>query len=235
MFRDIALHAPTMLWMTNEQGGMVFLNERNLQFTGLSHDEAVKPEAWVSHVHAADREHAMGGYMRALKQQAAFKLEYRLRRYDGVFRQMLDIAEPRADAAGTFSGYIGCTIDITEQKNHEAALVESNHQIERQTKEMVILYDMKADLQVCRSLVEIKPVLSRYGRELFAGRAVAIYLYNNSRNLVEPFVSWGVTDPAPEMFAPDQCWSLRKRKPHREQRIDEARICPNSTTCPKRS
>jgi signal transduction histidine kinase len=48
-------------------------------------------------------------------------MEYRLRRQEGQFRWVLDKGVPMFDRNGSFTGYIGSCIDITEQKvAHEA-------------------------------------------------------------------------------------------------------------------
>jgi PAS domain S-box-containing protein len=46
-------------------------------------------------------------------------MEYRLRRYDGAYRWILDHGAPRLGPGGTFAGYIGSCVDITER--YEAA------------------------------------------------------------------------------------------------------------------
>ncbi len=235
MFRDLAYYAPTLLWMTDAEGAMVFLNQGYLNFTGLALEEALKSDSWVKIVHPSDRTAAISAYMHAFRRQNRFKLEYRLRRYDGVFRQMLDIAEPRKDVSGAFHGYVGCTIDVTEQKQQEQVLHETHRQIERRSHELGVLHDLQADLEVCRTIDETRPILSRYGRKLFPDRPATIFLYNNSRNLVEPFASWGTTERVDQMFSPEQCWSLRKGKPHCENRMDDGGICPNPVTCKQKS
>jgi signal transduction histidine kinase len=52
-------------------------------------------------------------------------MEYRLRAHDGRFRWILDIGVPRVDAEGSFAGYIGSCLDLTERKGAEEALRQS--------------------------------------------------------------------------------------------------------------
>jgi PAS domain S-box-containing protein len=52
-------------------------------------------------------------------------MDYRLRRHDGEYRWILDKGVPRFATDGGFLGYIGTAVDITERRNQEAALRES--------------------------------------------------------------------------------------------------------------
>jgi signal transduction histidine kinase len=63
-------------------------------------------------------------------------MEYRLRRYDGEYRWVLDIGVPRFNADGSFAGYIGSAIDVTEQRSAQDALERlSGKLIDAQEKE----------------------------------------------------------------------------------------------------
>jgi len=60
-------------------------------------------------------------------------MEYRLRRYDGKYRWVLDSGIPLCEPAGEFAGYIGSCIDITEHKRAEekqgALIAELDHRV----------------------------------------------------------------------------------------------------------
>jgi C4-dicarboxylate-specific signal transduction histidine kinase len=49
-------------------------------------------------------------------------MEYRLRRHDGEFRWVLDMGVARFNPDGSFAGYIGSCIDVTEQRRAEEQL-----------------------------------------------------------------------------------------------------------------
>jgi PAS domain S-box-containing protein len=48
-------------------------------------------------------------------------MEYRRRRFDGVYRWLMADASPRFEPDGTFAGFIGCCTDVTERREAETA------------------------------------------------------------------------------------------------------------------
>ncbi len=63
-------------------------------------------------------------------------MEYRLRRFDGDYRWILDCGVPRFGSDGNFCGYIGSSVDITERKLSEMSLRElSGRLIQAQEEE----------------------------------------------------------------------------------------------------
>src|SRR5439155_20650312 len=74
---------------------------------------------WAEGVHSDDLERSLEVYGSAFKAWQPFTMEYRLRRNDGEFRWVLDTGTPRFADDGTFLGYIGSCIDITELKRAE--------------------------------------------------------------------------------------------------------------------
>ena len=78
----------------------------------------------------------METYTQSFDQKSPFRMEYRLRRHDGVFRWVMDLGVARFNADGSFAGYIGSAIDVTDQKLARQALQRVSGQlIEAQEKE----------------------------------------------------------------------------------------------------
>jgi PAS domain S-box-containing protein len=120
-FRIMANTTPSLVWMCDKNGAITFLNERRIDFTGSS-SEAGFDDIWKTFVHPDDLEHVVKAKAEALQRQERFSREYRLRRHDGVYRWMFDVAAPRSDAEGKFAGFIGSASDITDQKLAQEAL-----------------------------------------------------------------------------------------------------------------
>ncbi|WP_188518479.1 hybrid sensor histidine kinase/response regulator [Alsobacter metallidurans] len=123
-FREMADHAPVMVWVTNPTGHCEYLNLNWYAFTGQSLGEAAG-FGWLDPIHPEDRGAAEAAFLAANAAKAPFRIEYRLRRHDGAYRLVIDAAAPRFDPAGTFLGYVGSVIDIEERRESEERLRES--------------------------------------------------------------------------------------------------------------
>jgi PAS domain S-box-containing protein len=120
-FRLVANAAPVMIWMSGPDKLCTYVNQPWQTFTGRSiHDEL--GNGWAEGVHAEDSEQCMETFAKAVDQREPFEMEYRLRRYDGEYRWVLDLGVPRFNANGSLAGYIGSCLDVTERKLAEEAL-----------------------------------------------------------------------------------------------------------------
>jgi len=117
-FRNMADHAPVMLWMTDVTGRAVYLSRSWHEFTGQTEATSLG-FGWLQAVHPEDAPHAEHIFLDANAQRAPFRLDYRLRRKDGEYRGAIDSASPRFGSDGEFLGYIGSVIDISDRKRAE--------------------------------------------------------------------------------------------------------------------
>ena len=138
--RLIASAAPVMIWACDAYGGYTFFNDQWAKFTGLSR-ETLLDDPWRMDIPAGDRPRYRQRFLAAFHARKELLVEYRLRRHDGAYRWLLDTGVPVHDARGTFLGYVGNCVDITERRLMEEALAES----ERKFK---LLFDRSADAQV---------------------------------------------------------------------------------------
>lgn len=118
-FGHLMDHAPVMIWASAADGRYQYFNLPWLTFTGRNLDQEAG-FGWRDNVHDEDRTGVAEVYDRQFASRKPFRAEYRLRRHDGVFRWLLDQATPRSDPDGSFIGFIGTCIDITEMKEAEA-------------------------------------------------------------------------------------------------------------------
>ncbi len=120
-FRLMADTAPTLIWMSGTNKLCTFFNRGWLNFTGRSIEQELG-EGWTTGVHPDDRKDCLSVYSTAFDSRKSFQMEYRLRRFDGEYRWLVDYGVPRFGPNGTFCGYIGSCVDITERKLFEISL-----------------------------------------------------------------------------------------------------------------
>lgn len=120
-FHNMADNAPVMIWQTGPDGACTFLSASWYDFTGQTADEALG-FGWLKAVHPDDSAEADRVFLRASASHEAFRIDYRLRRADGVYRWTIDSARPRFGPDGEFLGFIGSVIDISERKESEEKL-----------------------------------------------------------------------------------------------------------------
>ena len=134
-FRVMADTTPALIWMCDEEGKVTYLNDQRVTFTGPGPGAAFA-DAWAASVHPDDLGNVQGSLARAVKDHRRFSMEYRLCRYDGVYRWVFDVAAPRVNGDGSFAGFIGSAVDMTDQKLAQKALQKVSGQlIEAQEKE----------------------------------------------------------------------------------------------------
>ena len=120
-FRLVANTAPVMIWTDGTDRKCSYVNKTWLDFTGRPL-EAELGDGWTEGIHPDDSNRCLQTYTEAFDRRESFELQYRLRRKDGEYRWVLDDGVPRFNPDGTFAGYIGSCIDITERKQAEESL-----------------------------------------------------------------------------------------------------------------
>ena len=162
-FRVMTDTIPSLVWMCDARGRITYLNDRRIAFTGPD-SEAGFGNNWITFVHPDDVERMLQTLYEALKTKQAFSQEYRLRRSDGVYRWMFDVASPRMNGDGSFGGFIGSAIDTTDQKLAQQALeTVSGQLIEAQENERSrIARDLHDD--ICQRLALLSMEIEQANR-----------------------------------------------------------------------
>ena len=133
-FRLVANTAPVMIWMSGTDMLCTYLNQAWLDFTGRSLEHELG-NGWTEGLYPGDLERWLDIETKAIGRRESYQMEYRVRRHDGEYRWILQSGVPRFNPDGSFAGYIGSAIDITERKLAEEALALMSQKLIRAQEE----------------------------------------------------------------------------------------------------
>jgi two-component system sensor histidine kinase UhpB len=123
-YRGIADNLPVLAWTFRTDTTIDYFNRTCLTFSGLPMERLME-NGWFDAVHPDDLEAMINSYVPKIEARLPFLVEYRCRRADGVYRWLLAMGVPKYRSDGSYDGFIGCDIDITERKLAEDQIRES--------------------------------------------------------------------------------------------------------------
>jgi formate hydrogenlyase transcriptional activator len=125
--------SPTLTWSCSSDGSVDFFNQRWLDYTGLSAEEA-RDWGWAGALHPDDLNRLVDYWRSVLASSEPGEIEGRLRRFDGVYRWFLFRATPSLDNDGRVVKWFGTNTDIEDRKRAECLLAGENHVLEMTAK-----------------------------------------------------------------------------------------------------
>jgi PAS domain S-box-containing protein len=145
-YKTLTEQSPVLIWRAGTNAECDYFNQRWLDFTGRSLEQELG-NGWAEGVHADDFQRCLTTYLEAFNSRNAFEMEYRLLRSDGTYRWLFDRGAPCYNDDGSFIGFIGSCIDITEQVEGREAI--------RKAQEKKI-EDLSKLLPICSSCKKIR-------------------------------------------------------------------------------
>jgi PAS domain S-box-containing protein len=146
-FRGMADGAPVLIWISDAEGHRVWFNRPWLEFTGRSADDE-RLDGWLGGVHPEDVAGCVRLRAEHLERRESYSLEYRLRRHDDTWRWVLEAGVPRSAADGSFLGFTGSCVDITERHRAEERQLVLLREVDHRAKNV---------LAVVHSLLRLTP------------------------------------------------------------------------------
>ena len=122
-FRTMADASPVLIWTLDENGSSSYYNKTFLDFIGVTEEEDISD--WRKIVHPDDVEFTFSTINTVIAERRSYSLELRLLRADGQWRWVLAQGNPSMGADNEFLGFVGSSVDITEQKQAEEKIKES--------------------------------------------------------------------------------------------------------------
>jgi PAS domain S-box-containing protein len=124
---------PALAWSAHSDGSAEFFNQRWLDYTGLSLEQA-SGWHWTVTLHADDLNRVVDYWRSVLASGEPGEIEGRLRRFDGVYRWFLFRATPSFDNDGRLVKWFGTNTDIEDRKRAECLLSGENLVLEMTAK-----------------------------------------------------------------------------------------------------
>jgi diguanylate cyclase (GGDEF)-like protein len=109
-------------------------------------------------------------------------------------------------------------------KSHSEVL-DRSRKLEAHTKTIGLLASMAHRMQSCATEEELGDVVSRFAPQILPGMPGALYLLNNSRNLLRSVVTWNAPAGLESECAPTDCWALRRGQVHDVTAVGAEVIC----------
>ncbi len=109
----------------------------------------------------------------------------------------------------------------------QAQLEAGNRELEWSNRAMILLNELGDLLQTCNRFEESAGVIDDLLPKIFPGRAGAVYVFGASSSLLEPLACWGNPPPDDGLFGPEDCWALRRGRPHRVEPSGGGPACPH--------
>ncbi|MGA4555048.1 MHYT domain-containing protein [Methylorubrum aminovorans] len=142
-FRAAVQAVRGVLWTNDPQGRMTGEQPGWAALTGQTRAE-YEGFGWADAVHPDDRQPSVEAWNATVAARSTFVHEHRVRARDGLWRHFSIRAVPVLDAQGAIREWVGVHTDITEQREAEAELRESNEEIQRYA--YIVSHDLRAPL-----------------------------------------------------------------------------------------
>lgn len=118
--------------------------------------------------------------------------------------------------------------DLSQRAQDRRAMKDLHDRLENGTRllqqrehEKVVLGQMSGVLQSCMNVKEAYIAIAQFGKRLFPGEAGVFFVMHDSREYLEATATWGEPEIGGPLFAPEECWALRRGRPHL---VDDPRI-----------
>lgn len=121
-YRQLGEGISHQVWTADASGKMDYVNERMMAYLDRTSAQLISNNEWPALVHPDDLPACYSRWQHSIETGETYDVEFRLRRYDGVYRWHKARATCGRDENGNISKWFGTNTDIDDQKQSEEKL-----------------------------------------------------------------------------------------------------------------
>jgi PAS domain S-box-containing protein len=166
-FRTMADGTPLVIWVTDANGKIEFINRAYCEFFGVTLEELQASGGWQPLLHEDDAHTHTEAFQTALREHRAYRASARVRHADGSWRWIESIGVPRFSVDGEYVGMVGSSPDITDRVRAEEELRRALHHSEMFVG--ILGHDLRTPLSAVLTAAElgVRQAESQLTRSLF--------------------------------------------------------------------
>jgi len=127
-FRTLNDAVPQLIWTNDSTGTANYFNQRWFEYSGLTQTESLG-RGWEAIIHPDDAPEAIERWRMNVQEGKVFDAEFRLKRFDNVYRWHIARNVPMLTREGSISGWFGSATDIQDLKMAVRSLHESSERL----------------------------------------------------------------------------------------------------------
>ncbi|WP_164549783.1 PAS domain S-box protein [Altericroceibacterium xinjiangense] len=147
-FRTMADNSPGLIWMADAGGAIVFVNQRYEEVFGYPVAD-LHGTGWRRIIHPDDVDAFHQTFLRTVTEQARFRTEMRTVTRSGEVLWLQCDGRPRFEEDGSFAGYVGVNIDITDTKQAQDSLRVTQRRLDAVLNNASVSIFLMDDKQQC--------------------------------------------------------------------------------------
>nr|WP_229504836.1 ATP-binding protein [Natrinema versiforme] len=196
---------------------------------------------WLErYIHPDDHERVMEAINEAIRTKSVFELEHQVEQVDGSLGWTFSRAVPMLDEDGDITEWIGMASDITDRKEYERELEQTNAQLKRSNAELerfahAASHDLQEPLRMVSSYLQL--LENRYGDDLDADARefieFAVDGADRMREMVDALLEYSRVNTCKENFEQIDCETvLEEAMENLQMAIDERNAIITSDELP---